>query len=80
MSEAQPTNDTFIEENDCVDRDVLQLVSFEIGVEEYAIPSLAVQEINRLMPITRVPHSPAAGEGVIKPATVVDLPFVDRSA
>ena len=45
--------------------DILQLVSFEIGVEEYAIPILAVQEINRLMPITPVPHSPAAVEGVI---------------
>ncbi|MEM7626303.1 MAG: chemotaxis protein CheW [Planctomycetota bacterium] len=45
--------------------DILQLVSFEIGVEEYAIPILAVQEINRMMPITTVPHSPAAVEGVI---------------
>lgn len=45
--------------------DILQLVSFEIGVEEYAIPILAVQEINRVMPITPVPHSPAAVEGVI---------------
>ena len=45
--------------------DALQLVSFEIGVEEYAIPILAVQEINRLMPITTVPHSPEAVEGVI---------------
>ncbi|MEM8738150.1 MAG: chemotaxis protein CheW [Planctomycetota bacterium] len=44
---------------------ILQLVSFEIGPEEYAIPILAVQEINRMMPITRVPHSPAAVEGVI---------------
>lgn len=45
--------------------DILQLVSFEIGVEEYAIPILAVQEINRMMPITTVPHSPSAVEGVI---------------
>lgn len=45
--------------------EILQLVSFEIGVEEYAIPILAVQEINRMMPITTVPHSPPAVEGVI---------------
>ncbi|MEM6459314.1 MAG: chemotaxis protein CheW [Planctomycetota bacterium] len=45
--------------------DLLQLVSFEIGDEEYAIPILAVQEINRLMPITRVPHGPPAVRGVI---------------
>jgi purine-binding chemotaxis protein CheW len=47
------------------DDDILQLVSFEIGVEEYAIPILAVQEINRMMPITRVPNSPPSVEGVI---------------
>ncbi len=47
------------------DGDILQLVSFEIGVEEYAIPILAVQEINRMMPITRVPNSPPSVEGVI---------------
>jgi purine-binding chemotaxis protein CheW len=45
--------------------DPLQLVSFKIGVEEYAIPILAVQEINRLMPMTRVPHAPTTVEGVI---------------
>ena len=47
------------------DDDILQLVSFEIGTEEYAIPILAVQEINRMMPITRVPNSPPSVEGVI---------------
>ncbi|MEM1446295.1 MAG: chemotaxis protein CheW [Planctomycetota bacterium] len=45
--------------------DILQLVSFEIGTEEYAIPILAVQEINRMMAITRVPNSPPSVEGVI---------------
>lgn len=65
MSESPSTPDAFPEDNVCADRDVLQLVSFEIGVEEYAIPILAVQEINRMMPITRVPHAPAAVEGVI---------------
>lgn len=47
------------------DSEILQLVSFEIGSEEYAIPILAVQEINRMMPITCVPHSPPSVEGVI---------------
>ncbi|MEO1235369.1 MAG: chemotaxis protein CheW [Planctomycetota bacterium] len=45
--------------------DALQLVSFEIGREEYAVPIIAVREINRMMPITRVPHGPPAVEGVI---------------
>jgi len=59
------------------DQDLLQLVSFEVGAEEYAIPILAVQEINRMMAITRVPQSPAFVEGVInlrgKVIPVVDL-------
>lgn len=59
------------------DKDLLQLVSFVVGAEEYAIPILAVQEINRMMDITRVPQSPAFVEGVInlrgKVIPVVDL-------
>lgn len=59
------------------DQDLLQLVSFVVGAEEYAIPILAVQEINRMMAITSVPQSPAFVEGVInlrgKVIPVVDL-------
>ncbi|MGB1125779.1 MAG: chemotaxis protein CheW [Phycisphaeraceae bacterium] len=77
MSE-QPTtefeNDTATAQSD---KDLLQLVSFVVGAEEYAIPILAVQEINRMMDITRVPQSPAFVEGVInlrgKVIPVVDL-------
>ena len=43
----------------------LQIVTFEVGQEEFAIDILAVQEIVRMMPITRVPHSPDAVEGVV---------------
>lgn len=43
----------------------LQLVSFVVGSEEFAVPILSVQEINRMMPITRVPQSPDFVEGVI---------------
>ncbi|MEM0913525.1 MAG: chemotaxis protein CheW [Planctomycetota bacterium] len=45
--------------------DLLQLVTFVIGDEEYAVPILAVQEINRMLQITRVPQSPPYVEGVI---------------
>lgn len=45
--------------------DLLQLVSFVVGTEEFAIPILSVQEINRMMTITRVPQSPPFIEGVI---------------
>jgi len=47
------------------DGELLQLVSFEVGEEEYAVPILSVQEINRMMQITRVPQSPVFVEGVI---------------
>jgi purine-binding chemotaxis protein CheW len=43
----------------------LQLVSFEVAGEEFAVDILSVQEINRMTSITRVPQSPAQVEGVI---------------
>lgn len=45
--------------------DQLQLVTFEVGGEEFAVDILSVQEINRMMEITRVPQSPPDVEGVI---------------
>lgn len=43
----------------------LQLVSFGVGSEEFAVNILQVQEINRMMTITKVPESPECVEGVI---------------
>lgn len=51
--------------NDTSDSHMLQLVSFEVGEEEYAVDILAVQEINRMMALTRIPQSPPEVEGVI---------------
>lgn len=55
----------------------LQLVTFGLGTEEFAVDILAVQEINRTMALTRVPQSPAEVEGVInlrgKIIPVIDL-------
>lgn len=48
-----------------VDGELLQLVTFMVGAEEFAISILSVQEINRMMQITRVPQSPSFIEGVI---------------
>lgn len=45
--------------------DVIQLVSFKLGSEEFAVDILRVQEIIRLMEITRVPRSPEFIKGVI---------------
>ncbi len=47
------------------DGELLQLVTFVVGTEEFAIPILSVREINRMMQITRVPQSPEFIEGVI---------------
>jgi purine-binding chemotaxis protein CheW len=44
--------------------DVLQLVSFRLGAEEYGLETLKVQEIIRLPDITRVPNSPQCIKGV----------------
>lgn len=45
--------------------EVVQLVSFNIGDEEFGVDILKVQEINRMVDITRVPNSPEYVEGVI---------------
>jgi purine-binding chemotaxis protein CheW len=44
---------------------VLQLVTFTLRNEEYAVDILNVQEINRITEITQVPNSPSYVEGVI---------------
>lgn len=45
--------------------EVLQLVTFTLEKEEYAVDIMKVQEINRLTEITKVPNSPPHMEGVI---------------
>ncbi len=43
----------------------LQVVAFKLGKEEYAVDILHVQEINRLLNITRVPRTERFIEGVV---------------
>ena len=43
----------------------LQLVSFTVGKELFAVDILSVQEINRMMELTNVPQTPPGVEGVI---------------
>ncbi|MFN8360743.1 MAG: chemotaxis protein CheW [Candidatus Kapaibacterium sp.] len=45
--------------------ELLQFVSFNLGDEEYAIEILKVQEIIRMVDVTRVPNSPDFINGVI---------------
>lgn len=56
--------------------DLLQLVSFKIGNEEFGVDILKVQEINKMVPITKVPNSPVFVEGVINLRGKV-IPIVD---
>ena len=45
--------------------EILQLVSFHLGTEEFGIDILAVREIIKMINITRVPNAPEFIEGVI---------------
>jgi purine-binding chemotaxis protein CheW len=45
--------------------EILQLVSFKIGNEEFGVNILNVQEINKMTQITKVPNAPEFVEGVI---------------
>jgi purine-binding chemotaxis protein CheW len=45
--------------------DLLQLVSFHVGDEEFGLDILRVQEIIRIQPLTRVPNLPEFIDGVI---------------
>ncbi|MBU0984478.1 MAG: chemotaxis protein CheW [candidate division Zixibacteria bacterium] len=58
------------------DTDELQLVSFNIGSEEFGVDILKVQEINRMVDITKVPQAPHYVEGVINLRGKV-IPIVD---
>lgn len=51
--------------NSTAQKELLQLVSFHLGGEEYALEILNVQEIIRMVDLTRVPNSPDFVEGVI---------------
>jgi purine-binding chemotaxis protein CheW len=57
--------------------ELLQLVSFTIGDEEFGVDILKVQEINRMIAVTRVPNAPPHVDGVInlrgKVIPVIDL-------
>lgn len=56
---------------------LVQLVSFRLGMEAYAIDISQVQEIKRMVEITKVPQAPSYCEGVInlrgRVIAVIDL-------
>jgi purine-binding chemotaxis protein CheW len=56
--------------------DVVQLVGFIIGDEEYAVPILSIQEIIKPFPWTRVPQVPKYIVGVFNMRGAV-IPLID---
>jgi len=59
-----------------IDTKILQLVTFKLGNEEFGVDILKVQEINRMMNITRIPNAPIFIEGVINLRGKI-IPIVD---
>jgi purine-binding chemotaxis protein CheW len=55
---------------------ILQLVTFKLGTEEFGVDILKVQEINKMMSITKIPNAPAFIEGVINLRGKI-IPIVD---
>jgi len=55
---------------------ILQLVTFKLGTEEFGVDILKVQEINKMMNITKIPNAPAFFEGVINLRGKI-IPIVD---
>lgn len=56
--------------------EILQLVSFKVGEEEFGVNILQVHEINRMTEITRVPKAPDFVEGVINLRGKI-IPIID---
>lgn len=68
--------ETSVNTGDSTD-ELIQLVSFHLGQEEFGLDILKVQEINRMVEITKIPQTPHYCEGVInlrgKVIPVIDL-------
>lgn len=58
------------------DEPLVQLCTFRVGGEDYAIDVMRVREIIRPLPVTPVPRAPAFVEGVIRLRSEV-VPVVD---
>lgn len=53
------------EEKTEMSNELIQLVTFKIGNEEFGVDIFKVREINKMMQITKVPESPEYVEGVV---------------
>lgn len=59
-----------------ISHELIQLVGFRIADEEFGVDIIKVQEIIRMVDITRVPNTPAFVEGVINLRGKV-IPIID---
>lgn len=55
---------TEIEDYTATSAELLQLVSFLLGNEEFGVDIVCVQEINRMLDLTKIPNSPDYVDGV----------------
>jgi len=55
---------------------ILQLVTFKLENDEFGVDILKVQEINRMMSITKIPNAPSFTEGVINLRGKI-IPIID---
>lgn len=51
--------------NESTSKDILQLVTFRLGEEEYGLDILRIQEVNRWSAVTAMPNAPHAVDGII---------------
>jgi purine-binding chemotaxis protein CheW len=58
------------------DGKILQMVTFRLDNEEFGVDILKVQEINKMIDITRIPNAPPFVEGVINLRGKI-IPIVD---
>jgi purine-binding chemotaxis protein CheW len=65
-----------LERQGAITEELLQLVSFNIGEEEFGVDILLVQEINRMLEVTHMPNSPECVDGVINLRGKV-IPIID---
>ncbi|MDT8407259.1 MAG: chemotaxis protein CheW [Methylococcales bacterium] len=56
--------------------DTIQLLSFSLANEQYAVNILNVQEIRSLEPVTRIPNAPVHEKGVLNLRGVI-VPIID---
>ena len=53
------------EEKKKIENEILQLVTFRIGTEEFGFNIFQVKEINKMMDVTQIPNSLGAVKGVV---------------